>query len=474
MIISHVDDLLFGGDHVAEESLTEVGRELGFREVSADDFVWCGKRFRRRADGSVAISMEAYHRNMKPIYMPKSRLANLTSPLVPEERRRLRSLLGSFQWLVAQLRFDLQFPVSSLQSERPTVGTVVRANALLGEFLKKPDYEMVFQPLNFEECGLVVVTDSSLGTVTRDGSAEAPPLEKVYSQACYFVLLADKELMAGRPGKFNVLDTRSHRLTRVCRSSYAAETLGAEEAFDVGQLCRGFVAAARGYDLQGKAEIDRSLNAVPLTVVVDAKDVYDKAGSDTGSFGSQKSLAFTIAWLRAILRRPNTSLRWTSTANMFADAGTKAMDVEHLQDTLRRGTWSITYSPSFVKQVAKGKRTPAPAPVAASADLPGEPLDGRDPMLGFLMKFAEMKGWHNHQNMGINVAHSAKSYRTPEPRFSSATYPLRTSFARFERPTGEVCWRVLERNTRYLEEANQHQLLSLTAPILVTCFAKET
>ena len=100
--------------------LTEVGRELGFREVSAGDFVWCGKRFRRRADGSVAISMEAYHRNMKPIYMPKSRLTNLTSPLVPEERRRLRSLLGGFQWLVAQLRFDLQFPVSSLQSEHPT------------------------------------------------------------------------------------------------------------------------------------------------------------------------------------------------------------------------------------------------------------------------------------------------------------------------------------------------------------------
>ncbi|CAE7426409.1 unnamed protein product, partial [Symbiodinium sp. KB8] len=356
--------------------LTEVGRELGFREVSAGDFVWCGKRFRRRADGSVAISMEAYHRNMKPIYMPKSRLTNLTSPLVPEERRRLRSLLGGFQWLVAQLRFDLQFP-----------------------FLKKPDYEMVFQPLNFEECGLVVVTDSSLGTVTRDGSAEAPPLEKVYSQACYFVLLADTELMAGRPGKFNVLALKKPLMWANCAEA-SLQPL-------VASTCK-----AR----RSQADIDRSLNAVPLTVVVDAKDVYDKAGSDTGSFGSQKSLAFTIAWLRAILRRPNTSLRWTSTANMFADAGTKAMDVEHLQDTLRRGTWSITYSPSFIKQVAKGKRTPAQAPVAASADLPGEPLDGRDPMLGFLMKFAEMKGWHNHQNMGINVAHSAKSYRTPEPR----------------------------------------------------------
>ena len=122
---------------------------------------------------------------------------------------------------------------------------------------------------------------------------------------------------------------------------------------------------------------------------------------------------------------------------MFADAGTKAMDVEHLQDTLRRGTWSITYSPSFIKQVAKGKRTPAQAPVAASADLPGEPLDGRDPMLGFLMKFAEMKGWHNHQNMGINVAHSAKSYRTPEPR-TRAEVRGTTVYASDSLPLGDI------------------------------------
>ncbi|CAE7844118.1 K02A2.6, partial [Symbiodinium necroappetens] len=120
MVISH-----------AEESLQAVGSELGFREVSADDFVWCGKRFRRRADGAVTISMEAYHKNLKPIYLTKTRRSDLTASLAADERRKLRSLLGSFQWLVAQLRFDLQFPVSALQGETPTVGTILRANALL-------------------------------------------------------------------------------------------------------------------------------------------------------------------------------------------------------------------------------------------------------------------------------------------------------------------------------------------------------
>ncbi|OLQ04968.1 Uncharacterized protein K02A2.6 [Symbiodinium microadriaticum] len=472
MIISHVDDLLFGGNPTAEASLFEVGQELGFRETKVDDFVWCGKRFLRRPDGSVSLSMEAYHRNLKPIPVPKDRRASLTSPLRPDERRRLRALLGSFQWLVAQLRFDLQFPVSALQGETPTVGTMLRANALLEEFMLDPTYEMVFQPIPMEDAGLVVVTDSSLGNVTQGGAGDAPPLEKVYSQSCYFCLLADRDLREGRPGRFNVLDTRSHRLTRVCRSSYSAETLGAEEAFDVGQLARGFLAAAKGYPLHSKQDIDRSLNAVPLTVVVDAKDVFDKGNSDTSSFGSQKSLAFTVAWLRAMLRRPNTVLRWTATSNLFCDAGTKYMDVGHLRSTLRRGVWSIEYSPTFVKQVSKGKRVVVPK-VPEGVKLPGASVDGGDPLLGFLLKFAEDRGWHHQGSMGVNVSHGAKSFRTPEPRFSSAEFPLRTTFGRYELPSGELAWRVLERKNRYLEEANQHSLLPLPAPVLVTFFSRD-
>ena len=44
MIVSHVDDLLFGGCASAERSLMDVGAELGFREVQREDFVSCSKR----------------------------------------------------------------------------------------------------------------------------------------------------------------------------------------------------------------------------------------------------------------------------------------------------------------------------------------------------------------------------------------------------------------------------------------------
>ncbi|CAE7237175.1 unnamed protein product [Symbiodinium microadriaticum] len=471
VIVSHVDDLLFGGSPPAEQSLMDVGKELGFRDVQRDDFVWCGKRFTRRPDGTIVLSMQEYHENLQEIHVPKHRRGHLTSELDKQEHKKLRALLGSLQWLVAQLRFDLAFHVSALQGEKPCIGTLLRANELCREFKSDPNFELTFRPVDPFSGGLMVVTDSSLGNVTASGSSEAMPLEKVYSQSCYYVVLADRDLMEGRTGRFNILDMRSHRIPRVCRSSYASETLGAEEAFDVGQLVRGFLATARGLPMAGKA-VDASINSIPLTVVVDAKDVHDKANSDTSSFGSQKSLAFTVAWLRSVLRRPNTTLRWTSTENMWVDAGTKHMDLGHLRSILREGRWSVTYCPDFVKQVAKAKKVSAAAPRKAELPLPGEPVDGHDPMLGYLSKLADQKGWHFLDGMGVNVAFQARSFRTPEPRFSSKEYPLRTTFGRMEYPIGRHVWRRLGTDESYTGHANQHALFSERFDVLITFFKK--
>ena len=89
--------------------------------------------------------------------------------------------------------------------------------------------------------------------------------------------------------------------------------------------------------------------------MTDAKDVYDKGTSDTPTYGAQKSLAFTVAWLRDVLSQPNTMLRWTATENMFVDCGTKDMDNDHMHRILRSGRWSVVFNQDFVKQKT-GKR----------------------------------------------------------------------------------------------------------------------
>ncbi|CAJ1414999.1 unnamed protein product [Effrenium voratum] len=426
MIVAHVDDLLFTGDSEAERSLNDIGKELGFGSLERTCFVWCGKKIRRAEDGTIRLSMVEYHQNLKPMYLSRHRRSDPMALLAPAEVRQLRALLGSLQWLVAQLRFDMSYVVSSLQGESPTVGTAIRANSAVQAFKEDVNFEMVFRPLDWEKAGIMVVTDAALGNVTRFGTDGAAPLEKVFSQACYFVLVADADLMNGKTGRFNILDAR------------------------------GFFASLKGKSVVGK-EFERNIDTVGLTVVVDAKDVYDKSNSDTASYGSQKSLAFTVAWMRAFLRRPNTALKWTSTENMWVDGGTKAMDLTHMRKIIKTGSWSVSYSPDFVKQVHKAaKKVPK---VSACAVLPGDAVGGDDPILAHLMALGEQRGWHARAGVGINVATSAKSFRTPEPRFSAESLPLRTTFGRFQHETGQYEWRRLEDALRYGSLANPHGMI---------------
>ena len=469
VIIAHVDDLLFCGSKVAEASLAKIGQELGFGSQDFNDFTWCGKRIRRASDGSVRLSMVEYHENLKEILLPRERKSIPSAALSQHEARQLRAVLGSFQWLVAQVRFDMAFQVSVLQGEEATIGTILRANSLVKEFKRTSQFELIFRPIDFRRAGIVAVSDAALGNVQRSGASSGTPLEKVYSQAGYVIMIADEALVHGNCGSFNVLDSRSHRIPRVCRSTYSAETLSAEEAIDTAQLCRGFLASLCGKSLHGR-NVDTAINSIAMTAVVDAKDVHDKGNSDTPSYGSQKSLAFTIAWLRSVLRRPNSCLKWTATSNMWVDALTKDMDLQHLRKILLSGSWSISYSPEFLKQVGKAKQLkPSSSTACADAELPGTRLSAEDPILPHLSKLADQKGWHSVSGLGLQVAFNAKSYRTPQPRFSTTDFPLRSSFGRFE-ISGQYFWHCLESAVEYPLLSNQHALIGCVTPVLVTVF----
>ena len=470
MMISHVDDLLLAGNSRAHETLTSLGAELGFGAISEGSFTYCGKHIEQLPDKSIKITMEEYHQNLQPIRIAPDRKKDPSSPLNPGERKQLRAILGSLQWLVAQIRVDCGFQLSSLQGETPCIGTLMRANLLLRQMKQRSNFALHFKPLNLKGAGILTVSDASLGNVTRNGSGEGEPLKKVYSQAAYLVMIADADLLAGRPGNFTILDARSHRLQRVCRSTFAAEILGIEEAMDTGQYCRGVLAEAFGHPLDRKP-FDLSTDAVPMLTVTDAKDAYDKSCSDTPSYGSQKSLAFTIAWIRTMLNRCNTSLRWTSTENMIIDCGTKPMDQSQLHKVLAECRWCVTYSPAFVKQPSKGKSPKKPTELQAHlrSDL-GVPFGSDDPLYGRVLQLAEKPGWHVlGDEVAAHVCKGAKSFRTPEPRFSRDDYPHRTTFGRFENVLG-LFWRKLEGSENLHMCGNTRKPLPAAADVLVTLF----
>ena len=202
--------------------------------------------------------------------------------------------------------------------------------------------------------------------------------------------------------------------------------------------------------------------------VTDAKDCFDRVTSDTG-FGSQKSLMFSVAGLRQQLRRPQASLRWTATSNMLVDAGTKAMDGQHLREALLRGEWSVEFQQDFVKQTAKRKKA-SDKGLADGMVLPGREAGSGDfQLMQHVHHLAQAAGWHFVDGIGILVAHQAKSFRGPTPRFALRDHPLRTSVAEF-RTQDKSTWQVLEERVDLMDMAVHQGLLPMQAKTLVTFF----
>lgn len=87
-----------------------------------------------------------------------------------------------------------------------------------------------------------------------------------------------------------------------------------------------------------------------------------------------------------------------------------------------------------------------------------------------LINLCEKRGWHSFPELGVQVAYNAKSFRTPEPRFSATEYPLRSSFGRFQVTESLQAWHRLECAVKFSDLPNQHALIGCSVPILVTMF----
>ena len=97
---------------------------------------------------------------------------------------------------------------------------------------------------------------------------------------------------------------------------------------------------------------------------------------------------------------------------------------------MKNGSWSISYSPEFVKQTLKARsKKPSMVVEQAGTELPGEAVHGDDLMLLHLHGLCDRRGWHYLAGIAVQVACAAKSFRTPDPRFSVDEFPLRTSLA---------------------------------------------
>ena len=135
----------------------------------------------------------------------------------------------------------------------------------------------------------------------------------------------------------------------------------------------------------------------------------------------------------------------------------------------------MTYALQFVKQVFKACSAKPLVKSSTCVEFPGVMLDGNDPVLPYtdlqsLRCLSDKRGWHMQNGVGIQVAHNAKFFRSPEPRFSLSELPLRSSFGRFIHADGQIEWRRIEAGNEYGKLSNQHALIGMSVPTLITTF----
>ena len=149
---------------------------------------------------------------------------------------------------------------------------------------------------------------------------------KIYSQAAVTIFIGDKPLVSlGARDKLNVLECDSRAITRVCRSSMAAETRGLGLQVDSMQFYADLLGDILGRSAPSSKNLHLKQNAIewPKMIVTDARDVYDKVSTEKGGLPQQKTLALEMGTIRECLVNSGPLIRWTADENMIMNGLTK-------------------------------------------------------------------------------------------------------------------------------------------------------
>ena len=229
VIRPHVDDKLVTGDDLFESKMRALDKLIGFGSMKRQKSDHCGRYYEKHANGEITISMKAYIQNLEKAGLTPQRAKQLDDGLSATESHEFRGINGCLQWVTKELLYPYQFVVKVLHRRQgqARVRDLVKANEVIDEIKQHENFTLTFRVLDLTSCELLGVSDTSLGGVDQFGYPTDQDSEtvKVYSQAGIGIFIGEKPLVSlGARGKFNVLECDSRTVTRVCRSSTAAET----------------------------------------------------------------------------------------------------------------------------------------------------------------------------------------------------------------------------------------------------------
>ena len=336
MLATHVDDILMSAEpsllKVMEEALSGIF-PIDSWDCASEGLEYCGISV-KQADDQITLSQEHYvNSRLATVEIPKG--VNSSDPADEVAKMDNQSTIGALSWLASQTRPDIQAGVSMAQrcQKHPTYADVKETNKVVRMAQQAKDESMCYSKLGeFQDLMLLVFHDAAWANVppgVEDVDAEGD--QGVYSQLGYVVLVANRNVLEGVTGQGALGTWKSHACPRVCRSTFAAETMAALEGWEAGIAFRAML---RGC-FDGR-HLPESQSWFPIVSMTDCKSLYDAVHRVGGPRApSEKRVMVDLAALRQILRqeveswpeglRDLKAMRWLPTSHQVADNLTKVI-----------------------------------------------------------------------------------------------------------------------------------------------------
>jgi len=311
----HVDDGIIAGDSNSEE-FKDVFRKINERfnikewqELGRDGADFLGCRVYREK-GFIKDCMKTYVQKIEPMKTSSGKDA-----LEEGQRTSYRRLVMQLRWPAQHVLPERLYAVSEL-AQKVTVATMEDArgaNKLLEEFkalAAEGLMEVRYVPLDGSPM-IVSFFDASLGksTTTR---AQQGQVHLVTSSGVERV-----------PTAANLVEYKSSKITRVVKSSLAAEgsslSTATDEQLYLRLLCEAVWFGPPKIETNWKTQLK-----VPGIVVTDAKALFDHL-MKTGHMTAEKQTMLDILAAKQLIEGTAMKIAWVPTFRQMADGLTKCM-----------------------------------------------------------------------------------------------------------------------------------------------------
>ena len=201
----------------------------------------------------------------------------------------------------------MQFAVSQAQRKQsdPSTDDIKKTNKLVDIAFDHKDHGVTLKKIPEKQIAFIAFHDAAWANV----SAEDPDIgdsnwsgdHPVASQLAHVIVVSDKRVLEGEEHDFSLIDWRSKSSQRVCRSTFAGETMACCEAVEHAVYLRSlFLSFASGCMVSEVCGGEKA----PLHCITDCKSLFDHLHREgTPKAPSEKRLAIDLAGLRQILMR---------------------------------------------------------------------------------------------------------------------------------------------------------------------------